>query len=203
MKQRMGENITREWKNDVRANEIWDALLLSKESGLQGIAALSNIAESGSSLATMYLGNMYLKGTDGISKNENLGENLLVRSSQNGSIEGSYILAFHYIETNKIDLGMKEYFHLSELNYFPAQFQLGYLYITGDKIERDIDRAIHYFRLASKNGHFPSRHWLCHILMKERSSFFCWILGFTMKVVFTIPFIYTSVTYANSDRMRK
>lgn len=203
MKHRMGENIAREWAVDDHGDEVWDAVASLKNGNKLGIVELEEIAKNESSLALLYLGTIYLYGEHKIEKNEQLGEKFLRKSMKKGSIEGAYHLASQLLDSDRFLDAIDIYRHLSKLDYSPAQYSLGYIYAVGDKLPKDNKLAMHYFTLASKNGHFPSISWKSRILMKELGGALNWIHGFLILIIYTIPFVILSATYPSSDRLRR
>jgi TPR repeat protein len=202
MKKRMGENISREWDEDVRAGEVWDALRILDVDSAKGVALLAQIAEEESSLAMLFLGCAYLSGRNGLEIDELEGERWLLRSSINGSIEGSYRLAYRYFETGRIELCLQLHQNLSKLEYAPSQFNIAHMYITGKVVHSDIALAKHFFRLASRNGHIPSKKWLVRIWINERLRFFSQISELFLKLMFFVPYFFMYVLNPNSDRLR-
>lgn len=202
MKKRMGENISREWDEDVRAGEVWDALQILDVDSAKGVALLAQCAEKESSLAMLFLGSAYLSGRNGLEINKLEGERWLQMSSMNGSIEGSYRLAYRYFETGRIDLFLDLHQKLSKLKYAPSQFNIGHVYINGKLVQKDIELAKHFFRLASRNGHIPSKKWLIRIFINEKMGFVSQISDFFLKLIFFIPFFFMHISNPSSDKMR-
>lgn len=199
---RLGENISREWSSDPHPHKLLNALQLIKSDVPAGVEMLSKLAENGSSLAMMYLGDAYMKGKYGMRKDDDLGEYWLRRSAAGGSIEGAYILAWHLLRSGRTDEALAEYRRLSDLGYSPAQFVLGWQYYKGPAVQRDLPNAMYYLELADKSGHLHAGHWICHILMREHMGPLAWLRGLFKKMRLTIPFVRTMVSYPNSDRLR-
>lgn len=202
MKKRMGENISREWDEDVFAGEVWDALKLLDIDNAKGVALLEQIAEQESSLAMLFLGCAYLSGRSGLEIDKLEGERWLLRSSINGSTEGSYRLAYRYFETGRIDLCLQLHHKLSKLEYAPSQFNIGHMYIDGKFVHKDIELAKQFFHLASRNGHLPSKKCLVRILINERVGRLSRTSDFFIRLMFFIPFFYMYILNPNSDRLR-
>lgn len=203
MQSKLGENIAREWSEEPHAPELWDALQLVKSDPAAGIEALEHLAENGSSLAMMYLGDIYLKGKHSVPKSGDLGEAWLKRSARRGSIEGAYGLAWHLRSSDRPSAALAEYERLADLKYPPALFALGREYYKGELVERDLDKALFYFRLAEQQGHLYAAHQISHILMRENMSPFSWLHGVAKWIAMIIPFVRTNVNYPTSDRLRK
>jgi TPR repeat protein len=202
MKQRLGENLSREWNADPHAPELWDSLQLIKSEPAAGLQMLSQLAEDGSSLAMMYLGEVYLHGRYDIGRDERLGEYWLRRSAEGGSLEGAFGLAWHLLNSGKSSEAFAEYRRLSELKYSPAQFALGWQYCSGIVVERDLVKALAYFRLAEEQGHLQAANQICRILMRPEMGPVSWLRGLIKKIALAIPFIKLAVNYPSSDRLR-
>lgn len=199
---KMGENISQEWEKEDLASELRGALQLIRSDAPVGLEKLNNLAKNGSSLAMMYLGDVYLRGRYGIPTDITLAEGWLRNSACKGSVEGAYVLAWHYLESDRVDEALVEYSRLSNRQYSPATFVLGWLYYSGTKINRDIEKSLNYFKLADKQGHLLAGRWMSHLLMKNRMGSLSWLRGLQKKIVLTIPFIKQSVNFPNSDRLR-
>lgn len=200
MKNSMGESLAREWESDDYSAEIWDSLQLIDKNDYRGVRALSDLAKKGSGLAMMYLGDLYSDGDKIIGKDLEKAEYWLSKSSIYGSIEGSYCLAYLYMQLNKANCSIKEYEKLASLNYSPAMFRLG-LYYQNKSDNENQKKSEFYFKAASKNGHFPSKKWLFSNQM-EKGSFLEKFIVFLKKIYFTIPFVYLHINFPNSDRFR-
>src|SRR5690348_6064851 len=111
----LGENLSREWDEDPRSAELWDALELAKSDTDPSVEALTRLAEDGSPLAMMYLGSAYVAGKYGLQKDRDVGEYWLVRSAAAGSIEAAHRLAVELLETGNPGEGMAEFRRLAEM----------------------------------------------------------------------------------------
>lgn len=199
---KLGENLTREWSEEPRAAELWDALKLIESQSWAGIELLEQFAESGSSLAMMYLGDVYLNARYGVCEDRDLGEYWLRRSADAGSIEGAYELAWHFLNSGKSDAALAEYLRLADLKYSPALFVLGWQYYKGTLVERNVEKALDYFRLAEQKGHLHAAHWSSHILMRKQMGPVSWMRGVAKRIALIIPFVRTWVNYPKSDLLR-
>jgi TPR repeat protein len=201
MKARMGENIAREWQNEIFSDQLWNALQTLKIDRRDGINELTGLTNKGSVLAMVYLGSALIKDSREIPENAVLGENWLTRSAELGSIEGEFILAYHLVEAGSIDAGIQSYENLSHKGYAPAQFALGHRYFTGDRLPNDIDKALFYFRAATDNGHYPSKRYLARI-MTSQGGLRNKINGIFLRCQVFVSSFRTYLTYPNSDRVR-
>lgn len=201
-KQCYGENLSREWDLDPQSDRLWDALQLTKRDPSAGLGDLSLLARQGSGLSMMYLGDIYLHGRYGIKRDPELAAKWLDAAAYAGSIEAAYIYAFHLWKIKRFEESLALYNIIAKENYAPAQFVLGWKYLHGDYVERDLTKALHFFHLADRQGHLIAGQWICHILMKEISSPTSWFRGFIKKIWLTIPFVKCKIFYPKSDRLR-
>lgn len=196
----LGENLNREWDEEPHAPELWDALQAIKSDPRRGLAMLTHLAESGSSLAMMYLGRVFLRGKHGFRMDQDLGENWLRRSAAAGSIEAAYDLALELLKIGKPDEGIAELRRLSDLKYSPALAALGLEYENGGFVEKDLNRALFYYRLAEKEGHLIASNQICFILMRRQMGPLSWLHGMVKKAKLFIPFVLAKVKHPHSDR---
>ena len=201
--EKLGENISREWSEDIQAPELWDALQRVKSEAPAGLRSLERIAYEGSSLAQMYLGHMHIGGRHHLPEDVERGEYWLRRSAEGGSIEGAYLLAGYLLRSGRHDEAISRYKRLADLEYSPAMFVLGWQYHQGEAIEKNMDRAIFYFKQAEEKGHFFAAQWLSHIFMRSGMGPLTWLRGATKRIALTIPFVCAMVRYPNSDRLRR
>lgn len=197
-----GENLAREWEEEQRAPELWDVLQTIRTNTEAGLEGLSKLAEAGSALSMMYLGDTYLHGRFQVQEDHDLGEQWLRRSTEVGSIEGAFLLAYHLMHSGRADSAVEIYERLANLNYSPAQFVLGWHYLNGKFIAKDLERSFFYLKQADGNGHLHAGRWISHVLMSESGNPLSWVRGLVKRIVLTIPFVRMKVAYPGSDRLR-
>ena len=198
----LGENLDREWDEEPRARELWEARQLIRSDPRAGLEANTQLAESGSSLGMMYLATTYLFGRPGIEKNPDLGEYWLQRSADAGSIEGAFRLAWHLLESGRPEAGMEELRRLARLGYSPAFFALGWQYYKGKVFERDLEKATFYFKLAEQDGHLQAANQLSHIMMRIEMGPLSWLRGIHKKIGIFMRIFRTAMDDPSSDRLR-
>jgi TPR repeat protein len=199
---KLGENLAREWSEELHAAELWDALQLMKRDCVAGLATLSELADGGSGLSQMYLGNIYLRGKYGVRQNFILGEKFLKQSADSGSIEGAFGFAWHLTNSGRHHDAIDQYKKLSDIGYSPAQYVLGWKYLNGEGVQRDLERAMSYFVLAERGGHLHAANQICRILIRYRGDIISRLRGVLKKIKLAVPFIRTAINYPNSDRLR-
>jgi TPR repeat protein len=201
-KPKLGENIAREWGGESQAPELWDALQLVKTAPPAGIEMLEQLANNGSCLAKVYLGDILIKGKHGVPEDRAAGESWLKRSADEGSVEGAYGLAWHFLNSGHTDAALTEYDRLADLGYPPALYALGALYYKGRVVERDLPKALHYFLRGEAVGHFYAANWAYRILMRGELGLRARFRGLAKMFVMFGPFLRTVLNYPNSDRLR-
>lgn len=198
MSRKLGENMSREW-SEHGSPELWSALRLVKSDPESGTKALTDLAQNGSPLAMMYLGNIYSRGRYGVAQDTKLGEYWLTRSAS-VSIEGRYQLAIFFRFMGRHDESIAEFGKLAELQYSPALFELGRIYLRGIGVDKDLKKALHYFRDGEKQGHLFAASFVGNTQLQM--GFFSRIRGIIKKASCVIPIIKTIITYPNSDKIR-
>ena len=70
--------------------------------------------------------------------------------------EAMLLLSFFYINGFATEIDIEKYFEYSEKSALAgnlyAQKNLGYAYLVGDKVEKDVGKAIEWYRMASAQG---------------------------------------------------
>nr|WP_166181108.1 SEL1-like repeat protein [Altererythrobacter segetis] len=196
----LGENLSREWDEDPRSPELWDALKLAKSCAEGSPEKLIQLAENGSPLAMMYLGSAYIVGKYGLHPDHDTGEYWLMRSAAAGSIEGAHRLAVHSIKAGNPSKGLAEFRRLADLGYSPALAALALEYDKGRFVDRDVNEALRYYRLAEKRGHLLASNQICFILMRWEMGPLSWARGLLKRMKLLIPFTVAYSKYPRSDR---
>lgn len=197
------ENLSREWALDHRASEIWDGLKLIERDPTTGLAMLEDLGRSGSALSMMYVGHAYLTGQYGTKIDQSQGEEWLRKSFTTGSIEGGYRLAKYLQSVGRDSDAMTTYLRLSELGYAPASYQIGVEHYLGQKVDKDITKALHYLKIGKDLGHLPSIHWMSYVKIRTGGTIFNKFTGYVMRIRHLILMIYLSLASPNSDRLRR
>jgi TPR repeat protein len=199
---KLGENIAREWREESRASELWDALQLVKTDSAAGVQTLEQLAHTGSGLAKMYLGDIHLKGKHGIPADRAVGERWLRQSAVEGSIEGAYGLAWHLLNAGQVDEAFEHYMRLGERGYSPAFYALGAHFYKGEVVECSLEKAHHFFVRGAALGHLYAAVWASRVLMRRESGFRKQCREFATWIALFKPLLQTVWSYPNSDRLR-
>ena len=198
----LGENLSREWDEDPQSAELRDALEIAKSNVEGGAEKLIQLAEHGSPLAMMYLGSAFIVGKYGLQQDQDTGEYWLMHSAAAGSIEGAHRLAVHSIEAGNPNEGLAEFRRLADLGYSPALAALALEYDKGRFVDRDVNEALRYYRMAEKRGHLLASNQICFILMRWEMGPLCWARGLLKKIKLFIPFTVAYSKDPRSDRFR-
>lgn len=199
----LGENITREWNEDPRAPELWDALELTKSDPKKGVKELRELAEEGSQLAQLYLADILLKGKYGFEKDKTDGLHWLSLSANGGSIEGTYNLGWHLLNSGELEASLAMYERAADLGYSPAFYVLGSLYNSGARVPRDDAKAFAYFRQGEAMGHFFALNRANRMRIKGHVGLMGRLQGIVGMAVMFVPFLRAWMSYRNSDRLRR
>lgn len=202
MSDRLGENIQREWDEDPRAPELWDALQLFEGEPTGVLARLTELAEGGSALAMVFLGCAYRTGRRGIAREPALGEQWLARSARAGSIEGRFMLACAYDNDERFGEAEAEMAKLAERGYSPAMFYLGWSHYKGRWGAQDLPQALQWLTMAQRAGHLQAGHWLSCIYRKDRLGLGKAIAGWWIWLRLLRPWISYLRKHPTSDRLR-
>ena len=112
------------------------------------------------------LGLIYLKG-DGIAKNLNSAFELFTQASDLGNLESTYILGKIYqAKSTKYYDQTKAYNTFVESankGHAKSQLMIGRFFLMGDIVDKDYEKALHYFRLASKQKEYEANCYIAYM----------------------------------------
>ncbi|WP_338445675.1 tetratricopeptide repeat protein [Pelagerythrobacter marensis] len=199
---RCGENLTREWKDERLAGQVWDALSLADSDAEAGLEKLTDLADQNSALSAYYLGDAFLFGRYGIPKNYDKAEQWLRKSASLGSVEGRFLLAQFLQGSDKPKRAIEHYEILANKKFSPATYSLAIQYLKGNLLKKDLNKAKHYFEMARQQGHLHSWHWLSFLQRTYGENVICRTKGLINLVLMSVPFIYYRVFRPESDRLR-
>lgn len=201
MTKRYPENLTREWENEPDACALFEATALLDNEPEVAFKRLKILAESGSGMSMVHLGDAYLIGRR-VEQNVDLGVRWLRQAASSGSIEGAYRLACYYESVGNIGDTQKELVKLGDRGFAPAWYALGNIYFRGEGVSKDVHKAIKYWEKAENLGSLVAKQWLIHVLIHDNMGFWHKIKGYMKKVTLFFPIIYYKVQYPDSDRLR-
>lgn len=201
MKNKFIENIVMEWSEEPDPRRLWDALHSLKANPLDALSMFEDLAEGGSRLSLVYMGDAYLYGR-GVKENKGKGERLLRRASSLGSIEAVYTLARYYEGLKEFDRARIEFCKIANRGYSPALYMLGSFYYYGEGVKKDIDKAIYYWNLAESAGHLIAKQWIVWLYKHYKKGITFRIRAYAKQISLTFPLVVTKVRNPNSDRLR-
>ena len=191
-----------EWDADPAPGELLAALQLRAEQPNAMVQKLTELADSGSALSMMYLGDTLINGRDGVEADPDAGLEWLKRSAAGGSVEGRYRLAAYFVWTDQHPKAASEFEIIARRGYLPAMYRLASRLHRGVDGQKNIPQAIDWLKKAIRLGHLPARGLLSLIYRTERlgigkriaSHWHC-----AVKIPGTLRLI---TTYPMSDRLR-
>lgn len=203
MTYRLGENLQREWDADPLAVELWEALRELETSPQAAVETLRNLAERGSPLAMMHLGDVFVYGREGLPIDKEAGEYWLALSAKGGSIEGRFRLANFFVREKRGDVALTQWQKLAAVGYTPAIFYLGYCYYKGHLgLRTNHEKAFALWRRAMSDGHLHSAHWLASSYQSDGYGVLRKLTGLWIKTKILVPWIWHLQRYPTSDRLR-
>ncbi len=115
-----------------------------------------HLAESGNVLAQVAVGNMYLSGR-GVDRDVSAASNWLERAAGLGNSAAKYALARVHQLAGKHEAAEKLFFEAAASGYFPAMYWLGVSSELGLVADRDLKKAVTFYRKACESGHLPAQ----------------------------------------------
>lgn len=112
------------------------------------------------------LGLIYLKG-DGIAKNINKAVEYFTKASELGNLESTYILGKIHLSksTHHYNL-VKAYNNFVEAankGHAKSQMMIGRFLLMGEIVDKDYEKALHYFKLASKQKEYEANCYIAYM----------------------------------------
>ena len=204
MRVRYPENIDREWSIEPAARRLLFAIELQKSNPLECLEILHELAQNGSNLAKCYIGDAYANGRD-VDRDIECGMQWYQSASDSGSIEASHRLAFWLWYQGKFDVSVEIMKNIGERGFSPALFVLGSIYFSdydNHNINHNAGLALKYWQEAEAIGNLIAKRRISIFLRRKKSGAFDKFRGY-LKLFRLIPeFMYFSMKYPMSDRMR-
>ncbi|GEM_PF-1824013 len=199
----MGENLQREWDEDPLGDQLWNALCELTSAPSVGLESLTALAECGSPVAMLYLGDVHEYGQNGLPIDRDAAEYWFRKSAEAGSIEGRFQLANLLGSEKRSELALAEWEALSNLGFSPAIFYLGYCHYKGLLgLEVDYVAAHKYWRRAMRKGHLHAGIWLASSYENDGYGIVGKLRGFGIRLKSTLPMAWHYMRYPTSDRLR-
>jgi len=106
-------------------------------------------------------------------------EDKLIKEVNNSDEKAQYALAKHYEigfrlgfdfpDIDGVDPDVYWYFKAAEQGYDEAQYKLGWYYLRGIGVEKDINQSRCWFRKAADQGHQRAISRVKHFIKKQRT----------------------------------
>ena len=204
MNVRYPENIDREWGIEPDAGRLLFALELRESNPLECLNIFHELADRGSNLAKYYIGDSYANGRD-VHRDIERGMQWYQNASDSGSIEASHRLVFWLWHNGQHQDAIEKLKYISERGFSPAMFLLGSIYYsdyTDHSIEKNVDLALKYWKLAEARGHLIAKRRISVYLRGKDSGIIDKLKGYLKLLRFLPAFMFFSIKHPTSDRLR-
>lgn len=133
---------------------------------MKALKHYKNLADEDNPKALHELGLIYFKG-DGIAKNINQAFNYFQKASDLGNLESTYTLGriylsnkTHYHDPKK---AYNSFVEAANKNHAKSQLMVGRFFLIGEIIPIDYTKALHYFKLASKQKEYNANCYIAYM----------------------------------------
>ncbi|MEP3052481.1 MAG: tetratricopeptide repeat protein [Erythrobacter sp.] len=150
------EQYSLEVRSDPKADQVEAAIRTRKDDIIRAIEELENLAGSGSVVAKLVLGDLYLYGWFDAPIDREKGEALLLEAKDLGSIEAAFRLACYYQKYVRNNEAIAVFEELADRSYSPAIYRLGLMYQEGLLAEMNPQESKRHLEKAAKLGHIPA-----------------------------------------------
>ena len=195
------ENIDREWRIESDPDRLRHAIDLREMDSISALDELQALADDGSALAMLYIGDTYGNGR-GVPRDVERGDHWYQRAADRGSIEASHRLAFGYYHSRDYQKSIELLGRLSDLGFIPAMYCLGSFYFTGTGVDKDMGKAVECWIKAESGGHLVAKRRVSIILRSGVYGFVGRIRGFLKMLRLIYPFVIYNMKKPRSDRLR-
>lgn len=122
------------------------------------------------------LGFMYYQGK-GTQRNLVTAESWFKQAFERGDEQASVGLFRIYVERSEYSEALRYMRRMARKHYPPALYWLGRMYYNGYGVTKDLNRALIYFTLAARYGHFVGMRDRAKSLMRGVNGFFARFIG--------------------------
>jgi uncharacterized protein len=136
----------------------------------RGVQELKALAEAGSVLAMLHFG-WALENGSGTKVDHRAAETWLRRAYEKGSDVAGYYLGHVYLRQRDYVRAQEIFAGGASMNYAPAIYCLGEMYLEGTGIGKQPERAIVMFEKATSLGHVFAKRKLAGMLMSGHLGF--------------------------------
>jgi hypothetical protein len=199
---RLGDVAFVDWAAEPDHKELAALGQLLTVDAASALPRLMALAERGSTMSMIYIGDSYRCGR-GTNVDLEKAENWYRQAADEGSVLGHYDLASLYLTTQRIHQAKGSFEFGARRGYPPALNQLGRMFLSGVGAEKNLEKARAYLERASAAGHIPGKAGLARLLMKRDGSFQTRLRGVLLMVNAQISlWIILSKEGFSSDRLR-
>ena len=175
--------------------------LLQTEPGPKVFRELEELAELGSLSSMVYLGCAYQHGM-GTEKDMSAAETWFRRGYDSGSKLALYYLGHLYLAKKEYDNAEVVFVSGMKINYSPAIFCLGCMYLEGTGVIKQPDQARILFEKASGLGHVFAKRFLAKMYLSGRYGIFFFLKGVLLLVGAMKDFLVIAKSDPDSDLLR-
>ena len=155
------------WANEPNLPELSRAWELRQRDPVQGLERLKMLAEAGSPMSMVYVGQSYHAGI-GTDKDLVQAEQWFRKAADAGSVRGAYTLGRLYYHQKRYDKAKEAFEFGAVAGYAPAIAFLGRVYYFGQgQTRKDIARAKRLFEDAAAQGDIQARASLARLLIEN------------------------------------
>lgn len=153
--------------NIINAMTFEEVYTIQRVDGtMKVLSEYKRLAKENNPKAMHELGLIYLKG-DGISKNLNQAYDYFQKASDLGNLESTYLLGKIYLsEKTKYYNPTKAYnsfLDAANKNHGKSQLMIGRFLLMGQIVDKDYEKALYYFRLASKQKEYDANCYIAYM----------------------------------------
>jgi uncharacterized protein len=136
------------------------------EGTMKAIGEYKKLAKENNPKAIHELGLIYLKG-DGIAKNLNQAYDYFQQASDLGNVESTYMLGKIYLSSKTKYYNPKKAYNTfidaSNKNHAKSQLMIGRFFLMGEIVDKDYEKALYYFKLASKQKEYDANCYISYM----------------------------------------
>ena len=143
------------------------------EDFMRAIDELKEVAEKGDIYANTLLGVLYSEGGEIVEEDDKLAEAYLTKAKDLGGITGEYRLGILYLQDNLIrnpELGVKYVESAAMKGLKEALNSLGDIYMKGVTVEKNVELAKKYYKLAADRNRGEAFHNLALLEEDEKKA---------------------------------
>lgn len=153
--------------NILNAMTFEEVYTIHKVQGsMKALSGYKDLVRDNDPKAMHELGIIYLKG-DGIAKNLNKAYELFSKASSLGNLESTYLLGKIYLSKNtKYHNLIKAYNTFvdgANKGHGKSQLMIARFLLMGEIVDKDYEKALHYFRLASKQKEYEANCYIAYM----------------------------------------